>query len=106
MTPTGGVHSRVEQPQSTPNHGAQVAIEYGRHHLLKGVRFLEDGRVVDVGPSLGATDDLEFRKPVPDNGRRAIPFRPDPRGQNSMTSRPRVPPASSRRWASPARSGG
>jgi hypothetical protein len=29
-----------------------------------------------------------------------------PTGQNSMTSRPRVPPASSRRWASPARSGG
>lgn len=28
------------------------------------------------------------------------------RGQNSMTSRPRVPPASSRRCASPARSGG
>ena len=29
-----------------------------------------------------------------------------PRGQNAMTSRPRVPPASSRLWASPARSGG
>jgi hypothetical protein len=28
-----------------------------------------------------------------------------PRGQNVMTSRPRVPPASSRRWASAARSG-